>query len=193
MPDESHHKNREAEKQGLSAKGDRGNGSRSFGMALHRVSVSADINAPASRIYQIIADYREGHSQILPRPPFGPLDVEQGGIGEGTVICSSMRMMGRTHLMRAVITEPEPGRVLVESYPKTGAVTKFTIEPHDNDRGACVTISTDLETPGGLLGALQRLFITWHLTPVYERQLRNLADVLEVSPAIPRSASPRSA
>jgi Polyketide cyclase / dehydrase and lipid transport len=160
-------------------------------MTLHRVIVSADVNAHASKIYQVIADYREGHPRILPRPPFGVLNVEQGGSGEGTVICFSIRMMGRTRQMRGLITEPEPGRALVESYPQTGMVTKFTVDPHDDDRGAHVTISTEVETRVGLLGVLQRFLITRCLTPVYARELRNLADVLDVSPAIPRSASPR--
>ena len=53
-----------------------------------------------------------GHPQILPKPPFVSLEVEKGGIGAGTVIRIAMRVLGRLQTFGAVITEPEPGRVL---------------------------------------------------------------------------------
>jgi hypothetical protein len=55
-------------------------------MPTHQVSASADVRAPAEKVYAILADYRHGHPQIVPRPPFGLLEVEQGGYGAGTVI-----------------------------------------------------------------------------------------------------------
>ena len=80
----------------------------------YRVSVSARIPAPSGRIYGIIADYRNGHPHILP-PAFSNLEVEQGGVGAGTIIRFNVRALGRTQLFRSVVTEPEPGRVLVET------------------------------------------------------------------------------
>jgi len=40
------------------------------------VSESLLIEAPAERVYGILADYIVGHPQILPRPPFESLEVE---------------------------------------------------------------------------------------------------------------------
>src|SRR5687768_1410472 len=47
-------------------------------MPRHRIEAEAVIDAPAAVAYAIIADYREGHPHILPRPPFVSLDVEEG-------------------------------------------------------------------------------------------------------------------
>ena len=38
-------------------------------MSTYQASASLEIEAPATRVYAIISDYREGHPRILPRPP----------------------------------------------------------------------------------------------------------------------------
>jgi hypothetical protein len=40
---------------------------------------------------------------------------EHGGIGAGTIIRFQMSIFGRKQTVRAAITEPEPGCVLVET------------------------------------------------------------------------------
>jgi hypothetical protein len=144
-------------------------------MPFYRVGAEALINAPAGLAYTIIADYRDGHPRILPRPPFVSLDVEQGGTGAGTVIRCRMRMFGRTRTFRAEVTEPDPGRVLVETVLDTGVVTTFTVEPVGD--GARVTIGTDIESRGGLLGRVERFFVARLLQPVYLREIEQLGAV----------------
>ena len=80
-----------------------------------QISVSQQISAPAKRIYQIIADYHQGHPEILPKPYFESMIVEKGGFGTGTRVRFQMRVMSRPQEFRAEVTEPEPGRVLVET------------------------------------------------------------------------------
>jgi hypothetical protein len=148
-------------------------------MPRHTVTESAIVNAPAERVYAILADYRHGHPRILPRPPFEELEVEQGGVGAGTVIRCQMRMLGRRQTLRAAITEPEPGRVLVETeLGGQGIVTTFTVDPEGP--GARVSISTDVPTRGGLLGIVQRFLVTRLLRPTYVRELEQL-DALAAS------------
>ena len=139
-------------------------------------SVSAEIEAPPFALYRIISDYRESHPRILPRPPFTALEVEQGGIGEGTVIRVGMRMLGREQSFRATVTEPEPGRVLVETND-TGYVTTFTVDPMPGNRGARVTIATELAGRSGLLASLEAWLTARLLRPVYVRELELLAEV----------------
>jgi len=50
------------------------------------VSVSEEVPAPASAVYAVLADYREGHPAILPKRHFPSFAIEEGGIGAGTVI-----------------------------------------------------------------------------------------------------------
>jgi hypothetical protein len=76
--------------------------------------------------------------------------------------------------MRAAITEPEPGRVLVER----DAVTTFTVGPAEGGK-ARVTISIDMNVPGGPVRWLQKKLITRLLRPVYVREIQQLGRVGE--------------
>ncbi len=145
-------------------------------MAVRQFSASALIHAPPQDLYAIIADYRQGHPQILPQPPVVSLDVEQGGTGSGTVIRVHMRELGRLQMFRSVITEPEPGRVLVETNDN-GYVTTFTVEPRAEGQQAYVTIATEMTGRAGILGALERWFVSRLLRPVYVKELEQLAAV----------------
>ncbi|NTU81592.1 MAG: SRPBCC family protein [Chloroflexales bacterium] len=145
-------------------------------MSTYAVSASALIAAPPQRVYGVIADYHQGHPLIIPRPPFVALVVEQGGIGAGTVIRVQMHVLGQRQGFRSVVTEPEPGRVLVETNDN-GSVTTFTVEPRAEGRHAYVTISTAMPRRAGLIGTLERWFVTRLLRPTYGRELGQLATV----------------
>lgn len=140
------------------------------------ISASAVLPAPAETLYRIIADYRDGHPRILPRPPFVSLDVEEGGCGEGTVISVKMRVAGMVQKFRAHVTEPEPGRVLVET-TDTGYVTTFTVEPGSPGEGTRVTIHSVLTPRPGLLGRIEAWTAPRMLRPVFERELALLGEV----------------
>jgi hypothetical protein len=146
-------------------------------MARHVVAAQAVIDAPAASAYRVIADYRDGHPRILPRPPFVDLVVEEGGVGVGTVIRFRMRAFGITRTMRATVTEPEAGRVLVETDVAGDVVTTFTVDPVADGRRAKVTISTEMEAGGRLLGWLRRRLVTCFLAPVYAQEIANLEAV----------------
>lgn len=146
-------------------------------MTQHTISASALIPAPPDQVYTIIADYRDGHPHILPKPHFVGLAVEQGGIGTGTVIRFQMRLLGRIQTFRATITEPEPGRVLVETDLQTGATTTFTVDARDGAQQSAVTITTTMTVREGLLGRLEAWLSTRLLRPIYVRELAQLAAV----------------
>ena len=147
-------------------------------MAQHTFSASALIDAPAARVYGIIADYRNGHPQILPRPHFVSMEVEQGGVGAGTVVNFQMRLMGSVQSFHSVITEPEPGRVLVESEMNQGAVTTFHVEPREDGEKAYVTINTETTVPDGVIGKIQGWMTKRLLQPIYVKELEQLRGVV---------------
>lgn len=141
------------------------------------VSASANIPARRERVYSLIANYRDGHPRILPGH-FSNLVVEQGGVGAGTVIRFQMSLWGKQQTFRAAVTEPEPGRVLVETDLDTnGAVTTFTINPGTAPADSIVTISTELPVRSGFPGWLERKLTTLLLRPIYLKELENLARV----------------
>lgn len=140
------------------------------------VAEGAWIGAPASRVYGIIADYRNGHPRILPKE-FQYLAVERGGVGAGTVIAFSVRSFGTTRQSRAAITEPEPGHVLVETLlDGSGVVTTFTVEA-GAVAGSDVTISTVIPVRSGILGKLERWIAERYLRGIYRKELALLAGV----------------
>lgn len=143
----------------------------------HTVSVSAIIPARRDRVYALLANYNDGHPRILPRQ-FGDLIVEEGGLGAGTVIRFHMTLFGRKQNFRAAITEPEPGRVLVETYlDPEGTSTTFTVDPGTAPADSRVTISTTLPVRSGLPGIIERTVAGLLLRPIYRQQLTNLARV----------------
>src|SRR5262245_28895466 len=141
-------------------------------MAHLKASSSATINAPAAKVYAIIADYQTGHPSILPPHIFKDLTVEKGGVGAGTVIRFKMTIMGSTRDLRATISEPEPGRMLVETY-EGGEVTTFIVEPI-GDRQSKVSIVTQWQA-GWFIGLVQRLPAPKILRRLYDEELQNLA------------------
>jgi len=146
-------------------------------MAKHSVSASALISAPAQKIYDLIADYRNGHPRILPKPYFVSLEVEQGGYGAGTLINFQMKLMGRIQSFHSTITEPKPGSVLVETDMNTGSFTTFTVDPRSNGQEAFVTITTTTDVPNGIPGKIQGWLTTRLLRPIYLKELDQLAAV----------------
>lgn len=141
------------------------------------VSASARIDAPPDRVYGIIADYRNGHPQILPKQ-FSKLCVDAGGYGAGTVIRFSVVAMGRKTDFRAVVSEPQPGRVLVErNDPPNASVTTFTVDPGPTGRESDVTISSELPDRPGILGAFERFVTRKVMNGMYKDELALLAAV----------------
>ncbi len=142
------------------------------------ISVSRQIAAAPPSIYSVIADYRDGHRRIVPPRAFTWLAVDNGGVGAGTEIRFAMRVFGSTRIARGVVTEPEPGRVLVESYPESGDVTSFIVDPQSGT-SATVTITTDLHVRDGLAGRVQGFLAGRFLRPLYVEELQRLADLAE--------------
>ena len=139
----------------------------------HVISETARIPAPADRIYAIIADYRNGHPRILPKQ-FSGLTVDQGGVGAGTVIRFEMRSFGRAQKFEGVVSEPQPGRVLAETY-SDGTVTSFTLSPSASGSDTEVTIKTELPAHRGLAGAMERFLAARYLRPIFVEELKLLA------------------
>ena len=139
----------------------------------YTVSASAHIDAPHDRIYGIIADYHVGHASILPKP-FRNLVIEQGGIGAGTIIRFEVHAYGTVTKCRAIVTEPQPGRVLVETNVEPAeSPTTFTLEPAA-EGGTDVTITTEAQSRNGLAGIVERWMSTRFLKKLYAEELELL-------------------
>lgn len=135
-----------------------------------RITAERVMDVPADVVYRCIADYREHHRPggFLP-PAFSDFRIERGGVGAGTVVSFKTTLAGRTRRMTQSITEPLPGRVLVES--GDGVRTTFTVEPE----GMRTRVRFDtLMEARGLAGLLTRLFAPRLLRPLYADELERL-------------------
>jgi len=140
----------------------------------YTVSQTARIEASPERIYNIIRDYHHGHPSILPKQ-FSNMRVEEGGVGAGTKIRFDVTVLGQKQHFVAVVTEPEPGRVLVEkNLEPTESVTTFVVDPDNGGHAAYVTIQTELSQRAGLAGRLERYMTAKVLQSMYLAELQKL-------------------
>ena len=146
-------------------------------MCSFTVSATGRVRAPARRVYDLIADYRFGHKRIIPPQYFTGLDVEQGGVGAGTVIRVRMRMLGAERTYRATVTEPEPGRVITETDLQTGLATSFTVDPQGASTD--VTIATVVPDRPGLRGMIERWAVRRMLPQIFREELQLIAKEAE--------------
>lgn len=141
-------------------------------MPRHRITARARLDAPAALVYAIIADYRQHHPRILPAA-FSNFVVRKGGVGAGTEITFDLRVLGIPKHYAGMVSEPDPGRHLVEAYPSEGSETTFTVEPEGS--GCTLTIATEFTVRTGLAGALERWLSGRILQPLYADELTRLA------------------
>src|SRR5258706_9640241 len=146
-----------------------------------KVSSVEVLNARPEDVYATIADYRNGHPNILPKGSFYDLQVEQGGYGAGTIIRFKMKVFGTEQAFHQRVSEPEPGRVIVEQDIDSvqNVVTTFTVTPVENQRKSQVEISTTMNTSPGFRGLMERLMVPRINPPIYRKELKLLEAVAQ--------------
>lgn len=139
-------------------------------MAKVEASAERTIDAPATQVYGYIADMHQ-HQRFLP-PAFSDFEVEEGGVGAGTVTHFTVTAGGRTRAYRMKVTEPEPGRTLVESDTNSSLVTTFTVEPQGDK--SLVRIFTSWDGAEGIGGFFERAFAPRAMGRLYIDELDRL-------------------
>jgi uncharacterized protein YndB with AHSA1/START domain len=139
-------------------------------MAKVEASAERTIDAPAGQVYGYLADMHQ-HPRFLP-PAFSDFKVEEGGVGAGTVTSFAVTAGGRTRNYRMRISEPEPGRTLVESDANSSLVSTFNVDPQGDK--SLVRISTSWDGAGGIGGFFERTFAPKALHRMYLDELERL-------------------
>jgi hypothetical protein len=139
-------------------------------MAKVQASAEGTIDAPADKVYSYVADMRI-HQQILP-PAFSGFQIEEGGVGAGTVTRFAITAGGRTREYHMRIAEPEPGRTLTESDEGSSLVTTYTVDPRGDK--SLVRITTNWDGAGGIGGFFERTFAPRALKSLYTDALTRL-------------------
>ena len=89
-----------------------------------------------------------------------------------------MKALGVVNYYRLTVSEPEPGRRLVEADPDAGVQTTFLVEPRDGGRRSHVTIAIETEASPGLIGQVERLMVPLMTRRILRKELQLLADYL---------------
>jgi len=139
-------------------------------MAKVEASAQRTIDAPADAVYSYLADMSQ-HPKFLP-PAFSDFQVVEGGVGAGTVTTFSVTAGGRTRSYRMNVTEPAPGRTLVESDANSSLVTTFNVEPQGSK--SLVSIHTSWNGAGGIGGFFEKTFAPGAMKKLYLDELDRL-------------------
>ena len=139
-------------------------------MAKVQASAERTIDAPADVVYGYLADMHQ-HPKFLP-PAFSGFQVVEGGVGAGTVTTFAVTAGGRTRNYRMNVTEPVPGRTLVESDANSSLVTTFNVEPQGAK--SLVRISTSWDGAGGIGGFFEKTFAPKAMRKIYLDELDRL-------------------
>ena len=146
-----------------------------------KVKAEADLDARPEDVYATIADYRKRHPSILPKESLYDLEVEEGGYGAGTIMSFKARVLGVEQSFHQRVSEPEPGRVLVEqdidSVQKV--TTTFTVTPVEQGQKSHVEISTMMNASSGLKGFIERVVVSIFNPKIYRKELKLLEAVAQ--------------
>ena len=139
-------------------------------MAKVQASAERTIDAPADDVYGYLADMHR-HAHFLP-PAFSDFQVVEGGVGAGSVTTFAVTAGGRTRNYRMNVTEPVPGRTLVESDANSSLVTTFNVEPQGGK--SLVRIHTSWDGAGGIGGFFEKTFAPGAMRRLYVDELDRL-------------------
>lgn len=146
-----------------------------------KVKAEAVLDAQPEDVYTTIADYRKGHPAILPKKNLYDLQVEEGGYGAGTIMRFKSRILGVEQAFYQRVSEPEPGRVIVEQdiEPGQNFVTTFKVDSIEGGQKSHVEISTSLDASPGLKGLIERMVISMFNPRIYREEMKLLEAVAQ--------------
>ena len=142
-------------------------------MGVNTASAEGPVAAPPDVVYRYLSDMQNHHPHFLP-PAFSDFRVVEGGIGEGTVVTFQFAAGGRRRDFRQTLTEPEPGRRMVETDANSSSVTTFVVDPAEGGSSSKVTISTQWNGAQGIGGFFERMFAPRVMRGIYADQIRRL-------------------
>lgn len=134
---------------------------------------SAVIPAKTEQVWAMLVDYRAAHPETLPKPAFANLDVKEGGSGAGTKFDLQMQVLGARRSLSMTVSEPEPGRILLEEDKDAGVSTAFILDPVGDS--CALNIVTSTRTSPGFRGIVESLITPFVVRRVFRKQLRLIA------------------
>jgi hypothetical protein len=159
-----------------------------------KVKAAAVLAARSEDAYATIADYREGHPNIMPKENWYNFQLEQGGYGEGTVYHITSCVLGVEKSYHHRVSEPEPGRILVEheigSIPEE--TNRFTVRPLEQGEKCHVEIAVTMNPSPGLKGLVERVVVPLVIPALLCKELKLLEAVAKKRETLVLGSKPSS-
>jgi uncharacterized membrane protein len=143
---------------------------------MNRIYVQTEYIIPATpeEVYESLIDFQNACPSIL-TSNFINYNVEQGGVGEGTVIRYHLKAAGRKRPYRMHIAETSKGEILTERDSNSSLVTMWTLTPVDNGQQTQVRLVSEWEGASGIGGFFERTCAPRGLRGIYDKMLSRLA------------------
>ncbi len=143
---------------------------------MSRIYVQSEYVIPATPevVYASLIDFQNTRPSIL-TSNFVDYTVEQGGMGEGTIIRYDLKAAGRKRPYRMHIAETLEGEVLTERDSNSSLITMWTLTPVDDGQQTHVSLTSEWEGGSGIGGFFERTFAPLGLQRIYNKMLTRLA------------------
>lgn len=139
------------------------------------------IEANPAEVFKTLADYEMKRPRMLP-PNYLDYRLEEGGQGNGTVVCYRLQAAGRERPYEMHVEETVRGQVLTERDKGSTLVTRWSVLPVSGGRKSKVSVESDWEGSSGIGGFFERTFAPLGLRRIYKDVLIALA--LMVQPPV---------
>ena len=141
------------------------------------VVVDQTYDAAPEAVFAALADYAGVRPKIL-APEFTDFEVLDGGVGAGTRIGYNLHATKkRVRAVEAVVTEPTPGRQLLEADSKSSLLVLWDVVAAAGG-GSRVTVRVNWQGAGGIGGFFERRFAPAGIRRIYTAELARLQTVL---------------
>lgn len=141
------------------------------------VRIEHDVTAAPADAFAALADYGGVRRQILPAE-ITDFTVLSGGAGAGTRFTYDLHATKkRIRHVDAAVSEPEPGRQLLETDGNSTLTVLWEVSPAGS--GSKVSATVGWQGAGGIGGFFERTFAPLGIKRIYTAELENLAGVLK--------------
>jgi hypothetical protein len=141
-------------------------------MAQVTVNAERTIDAPADKVSEALADYRDTREKMLTEQ-FSNYRVLEGGTGAGTVVGWKLQATKKRVRDCEFAVEQSPEGALVERDKNSSMVTTWTVKPAGEK--STVTVQTVWNGAGGIGGFFEKTFAPLGMRKIYDAQLEKLA------------------
>jgi hypothetical protein len=141
------------------------------------VVVEQTYDAAPGKVFTALADYVNVRPNIL-APEFTDYQVLERGVGAGTRIGYNLHATKkRVRAVEAAVTEPTPGRQLLETDSRSSLLVLWDVVAADGG-GSRVTVRVNWQGAGGVGGFFERRFAPAGIRRIYTTELGRLGTVL---------------